>query len=275
VLRPRVDPAKYRGALRIAAGGTVHPGKLARELRRMVQARGVEIYEESPVLEIVPESTITVRTPAGSVRAPTMFLATNAYTGKLGMLRRRILPVHSYSIATEPLSSSMVEELAWSGRQSFLDVRAFFELFRLTRDNRILHSGGDAFYHYGSAILDDENRPVYPRLERALRRTFPSLGSLSITHRWVGHVGLSLDMVPTFGVHGPERNIFFAGGYSGHGVPVAFLAGRLLRDVYAGEPPPPALDFLHDRRPPPSPPEPLLSIGFALYKRYLRWADSR
>jgi glycine/D-amino acid oxidase-like deaminating enzyme len=274
-LCPRVDPAKYRGALRISAGGMVHPGKLAREARRLVQGRGVQICEDSPALEIVPGSTVTVRTPAGSVRAPALVLATNAYSAQLGMFRRRILPVHSYSIATEPLSDAQIETLGWHDRQSFFDVRAFFELFRLTRDNRILHSGGDAFYCYNGAVLDGRSHPDYARLEGALRRTFPALAPVSITHRWVGHVGLTLDMAPTFGAHGPWRNIFFAGGYSGHGVPVAFLAGRLLRDLYAGEPLPPALDFIQDRRLPPAPPEPLLSVGFALYKRYLRWADSR
>jgi glycine/D-amino acid oxidase-like deaminating enzyme len=274
-LRPRVDPARYRGALRIPVGGAVHPGRLARETCRLVQARGVQVHEESPALEIAPGSNVTVRTPAGSVRAPALFLATNAYSGQLGMFRRRILPVHVYSIVTEPLSDEQIETLAWQRRETLLDLRAFFELFRLTRDNRLIHNGGDAFYCYKSAILDGRDHPDYARLEGALRRTFPSLATVSITHRWVGHVGLTLDMTPTFGVHGPDRNVFFAGGYSGHGVPVAFLAGRLLRDLYTGESPPPALDFIHDRRPPPSPPEPLLSIGFALYKHYLRWADSR
>jgi glycine/D-amino acid oxidase-like deaminating enzyme len=274
-LRPRVDPARYRGALRIAAGGMLHPGKLAREVCRLVKARGVEIHEESPALEILPGPTLTVRTPGGSVRAPALVLATNAYTAQLGMFRRRIIPIHSYSIATEPLSDQQIETLAWRGREPLLDARAFFELFRLTRDNRILHSGGDAFYCFNGAILDGADHPDYARLEGALRRTFPELGPVSITHRWVGHVGLTLPMAPTFGVQGAARNIYFAGGYSGHGVPVAFLAGRLLRDLYAGEPPPPALEFIHGRRLPPVPFEPLASIGFALYKRYLRWADSR
>jgi glycine/D-amino acid oxidase-like deaminating enzyme len=274
-LRPRVDPAKYRGALRIAAGGMLHPGKLAREVRTLVQARGVQIFETSPVQEIVSGSSIVVRTAGGTVRTPALVLATNAYTGQLGMLRRRVLPVHSYSIATEPLSDVQIEALDWRGRESFLDPRAFFELFRLTRDNRIVHSGGDAFYCFDSAVTDREDHPDYARLERALRRTFPALASVAITHRWVGHVGLTLDLTPTLGRYGPARNIFFAGGYSGHGVPVAFLAGRLLRDLYAGQPLPRALSFICDRRPPPTPPEPLISAGFALYKRYLRWADSR
>jgi glycine/D-amino acid oxidase-like deaminating enzyme len=274
-LRPRVDPARYRGALRVAVGGVLHPGKLAREVRRLVQARGVEIHEESPALEILPGSNVTVRTPRGSVRAPALVLATNAYTARLGMFRRRIIPIHSYGVATERLSDRQIEELAWQRRETLTDVRAFFELFRLTREGRILHNGGDAFYCFNGAIRDPEHHPDYGRLEGALRRAFPGLGPVSITHRWVGHVGLTLPMTPTFGVLGAARNIYFAGGYSGHGVPVAFLAGRLLRDLYAGEPPPSELEFIRDRRLPPVPPEPLASIGFALYKRYLRWADSR
>ncbi len=274
-VRPRVDPAKYRGALRITAGGMVHPGKLAREVRGLVQARGVHIYEDTPVLEITPGSSVTLRTPAGSVRAPALFLATNAYTGQLGMFRRRILLVNSCSIATEPLSEAQVEELAWQGRESLMDMRALFQLFRLTRDNRILHSGDNAFYRFGGARFDGTDHPNYARLEDTLRSTFPSLAPVTIAHRWVGHVGLTLDMTPSVGVHGEARNIFFAGGYSGHGVSVAFLAGRLLRDLYAGQPLPRALDFIHNRRLQRTAPEPFNSIGFALYSRYLRWSDSR
>jgi len=274
-LCPRVDPDKYRGALRIAAGGMVHPGKLAREVRGLVEARGVQIYEDTPVLEIAPGSTVTVRTPAGSVRAPALVLATNAYTAQLGMFRRRILPVHSCSIATEPLSEAQIDALAWRHRESFVDVRAMFELFRLTRDNRILHSGGNAFYCFNGAISDGADHPNHALLERGLRSTFPSLAPVAVTHRWVGHGGVTLDLTPTIGVHGAARNVYFAGGYSGHGVTVALLAGRLLRDLYAGQALPRALDFIHDRRPPSTAPEPFNSIGFALYKRYMRWADSR
>jgi glycine/D-amino acid oxidase-like deaminating enzyme len=204
-----------------------------------------------------------------------LVLATNAYTAQLGAFRRRISPVHCFSIATEPLSDDQLEDLDWDERHSLLDPRAFFELFRLTPDNRVMHSGGDAFYFFGGAVRRGEGHPDYARLEEALRDSFPALAPVSITHRWVGHVGLTLDMTPTLGVHGPAKNVYFAGGYSGHGVPAALLAGRLLRDLLDGKPTPPALDFIRDRRPGRLPPEPLSSLGFALYRRYLRWADSR
>jgi glycine/D-amino acid oxidase-like deaminating enzyme len=218
-----------------------------------------------------------VRTPRGAVRAPVLVLATNAYTQHLGLdfLRGRILPIHSFSIATAPLTDAQVAALSWRGRQPFMSAKSFFDLFRLTADNRIALSGGDGFYYYGGAAVDGEGHHDYRRLERTFRRLFPTLGDVPITHRWVGHVGMTLDMVPTIGSFGPEQNILFAGGYFGHGVPVAVLAGRLLRDLVAGEPLDPVYDFVLNRKPPRIPGEPFTSVGFALSKRYMRWADAR
>jgi len=107
------------------------------------------------------------------------------------------------------------------------------------------------------------------------RRLFPALADVPITHRWAGHVGVTLDLAPTIGAFGPANNILFAGGYSGHGVTVAVLAGRLLRDLVAGEPLDPVYDFVLNRKPPRAPGEPLTSLGFALAKRYMRWEDAR
>jgi gamma-glutamylputrescine oxidase len=173
------------------------------------------------------------------------------------------------------LTEAQVAALSWRGRQPFLDAQAFFNLFRLTADNRIVLSGGDAFYYYGGAAVDGEGHQDYRRLERDFRRLFPALGDVPITHRWVGHVGLTLDTVPTIGVIGSAPNVLFAGGYSGHGVPVAVLAGRLLRDLVAGEPLDPVYDFVLNRKPPRIPGEPFTSLGFGLAKRYMRWEDAR
>jgi glycine/D-amino acid oxidase-like deaminating enzyme len=173
------------------------------------------------------------------------------------------------------LTEAQVAALSWGGRQPFYDVRAFFNLFRLTADNRVLLSGGDGFYYYGGAAVDGEGHPDYRRLARVIRQLFPVLAEVPITHRWAGHVGATVDFVPAIGALGPADNILFAGGYSGHGVPVAILAGRLLRDLVAGEPLDPVYDFVLNRRPPRVPGEPLTSLGFALAKRLIRWEDVR
>ncbi|MGI9657976.1 MAG: NAD(P)/FAD-dependent oxidoreductase [Gaiellaceae bacterium] len=274
-LRRRVDVEGYRGALTVPTSAMINPAKLATGLLDLARAAGVEVYEDSPALEISPGSTVRVRTPRGEVRAPVLVLATNAYTHHLGFHGGRILPIHSHSIATAPLSQAQIEALSWTGRQPFYDVRSFFDLFRLTADNRVLLSGGDGFYYYGGAAIDREGHPDYARLARHLAKLFPALAEIPITHRWVGHVGTTLDFQPTIGTVGPAQNIFFAGGYSGHGVTVAVLAGRLLRDLVAGEPLDPVYDFVLNREPPRAPGEPLTSVGFGLAKRLIRWDDAR
>jgi glycine/D-amino acid oxidase-like deaminating enzyme len=257
----------------------INPAKLARGLLALVRAGGVEVCEESPVMDIRPGKTVEVRTPGGTVRAPVIVLGTNAYTHELGrqlrFLRSRVLPVHVFSITSAPLTDAQIAALSWSGRQPFYDVRSFFDLFRLTADNRILLSGGDGFLHYGGAAVDEEGHRDLGRLEGRFRQLFPALADVPITHGWVGHVGTTLDMAPTIGAFGPEKNIFFAGGYTGHGVTVAVLAGRLLRDLIAGEPLDPVYDFVLNRKPPRAPAEPLTSLGFGLAKRYMRWEDAR
>jgi glycine/D-amino acid oxidase-like deaminating enzyme len=226
-------------------------------------------------VEITAGTTVGVRTPRGAVRSPVLVMATNAYTHHLGFLRGRVLPIHCFSIASAPLSEAQIAALSWDGRQPFYDVRSLFDLFRLTADNRILLSGGDAFYSYGGATEDEQGHRDYERLTSTFRRLFPALADVPITHRWAGHVGVTLDLLPTIGAFGSANNIFFAGGYAGHGVTVAVLAGRLLRNLVAGEPLDPVYDFLLNRKPPRAPGEPLNSLGFGLVKRYMRWDDAR
>jgi glycine/D-amino acid oxidase-like deaminating enzyme len=274
-LRQRVDVAGYRGALTVPSSAMINPAKLATGLLALARTSGVQVHEESPVVDITQGTTVGVRTPRGAVGAPVLVVATNAYTHHLGFLRGRILPIHCFSITSAPLTEAQIAALSWGGRQPLYDVRSFFDLFRLTADNRVLLSGGDAFYCYGGAAEDEEGHRDYGRLERDFRRLFPALEDVPITHRWAGHVGVTLDMVPTIGAFGPAHNILFAGGYAGHGVPVAVLAGRLLRDLVAGEPLDPAYDFMLDRKPPRAPGEPLTSLGFGLAKRYIRWDDAR
>lgn len=271
-LRQRLDIAGYRGAVTIPGSRQVNPAKLAAGLHGLVRAAGVEIYEDSRVVDFTPGTTVSVRTPRGTVRAPVLVLATNAYTPHLGVMRNRILPFHSLSIATAPLTEAQIAALSWSGRQPFFDMQFFFNLVRLTADNRIVVSGGDAFYYKDGAIVDGEGHHDYKRLERDFRHFFPALGDVPITHRWAGHVALTLDMVPTIGFLSSARNVLFAGGYSGHGVTVAVLAGRLLRDLYAGESLDPVYDFVLNRMPPRVPGEPFASVGYDLYKRYMRRA---
>ncbi len=272
-LKRAVGIEGYKAAVKVPVGGMIHPAKLARGMIEPLLERGVSIHEETPAVEVSRGPKVSVRTPEGSVAAPALVLATNAYTSRLGFFRSGILPIHTYNIATEPLSDDRLQALKWRDRRPIHDVRNFFELFRLTADNRIIQSGGDGFYLRNSGLGEDRNHPDYERLKRNLITRFPSLEGVRVTHRWCGHVGLTLDRVPIAGVTGASKNIYYGLGYSGHGVPVSFLAGKLISDLYAGQRTDPAYDFFVNRRPPSAPPEPLRSLAFSLYKRYLRRRD--
>jgi gamma-glutamylputrescine oxidase len=274
-LRQRVDVSGYRAALSVPSSAMVNPAKLATGLLGLARAAGVEVHEESPVVDIVQGRTVRVGTSAGSVTAPVVVLATNAYSGHLGFLRGRILPITCFSIASAPLTDVQIESLSWGGRQPFLDPRSLFDLFRLTADNRVLLSGGNGFICRDGAAEDERGHPDYGRLEQRFRHLFPALADVPITHKWSGHTGVTVDMVPTIGAFGPDRNLLFAGGYSGHGVSVGVLAGRLLGDLVAGEPLDPAFDQIVDRKPRRVPAGPLLTPGFDIAKRFIRWDDAR
>ncbi len=274
-LRQRVDVSGYLGALSVPSSAMINPAKLATGLLDLARAAGVEVHEHSPVIDIAGGPTIRVGTPTGSVTAPLVVLATNAYSGHLGFLRGRVLPITAFSIASAPLTNAQISSLSWSGRQPFLDTRMLFDLFRLTADNRVLLSGGDGFLCVDGAAENEEGHPDYQRLERRFRHLFPALEDVPITHRWAGHTGMTVDTKPTIGAFGPNRNLLFAGGYSGHGVTVGVLAGRLLRDLVAGEPLDPVFDKIIDRKPLRVPTGRLLTPGFALAKRIIGWDDGR
>ncbi|MDE0832894.1 MAG: FAD-binding oxidoreductase [Acidimicrobiales bacterium] len=274
-LRQRVDVPGYLGALSVPSSAMVNPAKLATGLFDLARRAGVEVHEGSPVTDIDAGPTIRVGTPTGSVTAPLAVLATNAYSGHLDFLRGRVLPITAFSIASAPLTDAQISSLSWSGRQPFLDTRMLFDLFRLTADNRVLLSGGNGFICTDGAAETEEGHPDYQRLEQRFRQLFPALKDVPITHRWAGHTGMTVDTKPIIGAFGPDRNLLFAGGYSGHGVTVGVLAGQLLSDLVAGEPLDPAFDGIIDRKLPRVPTGRLLTPGFALAKRIIGWDDSR
>lgn len=275
MLSKRINVKGYSGALNVPGSAMVNPAKLNLSVGMLIKKRGVKIYENTPVIRIEPGSQIKVHLQYGMVQTPTLIIATNAYTSKLGFLNQRIIPVHSHSIVTAPLKGHQLESLSWKGREPIISMTELFLLFRLTQDNRLLLAGKDAFYYYNGSIHNGGGHPVFNDLIQSLRKYFPTISDVPVTHHWAGHVGLTLDTVPTIGVIGPHQNIFFAGGYSGHGLHVAFLFGKILNQLYAGEPIDPVFNFILNRKPPWIPPEPFTSAGFALYTHYLKWRDKQ
>jgi glycine/D-amino acid oxidase-like deaminating enzyme len=210
----------------------IHPARLARGLARAVERRGVDIYERTPALAVRPGA---VETAAGTVRAPVVVRATEAYTAGLPGLRRAVLPVYSLMVATEPLPAGFWEEAGLAARETFADFRHLIIYGQRTADDRIAFGGRGAPYHFGSRILEryDREPRVFAALRRTLRDLFPALGDVPISHAWGGPLGVPRDWTPSVGLD-RATGMAWAGGYVGDGVAATNLAGRTLADLIRG-----------------------------------------
>lgn len=256
----------------------VNPAKLARGLKSLVERDEVEVYEQTPLVELIDDDPLVLRTPEGRVTARAVVMATNGYSGALGFMANRVFPVHTYIVLTDPLSDDQLAGIGWDRHRTSLETsRNFIHYFRLTADNRILFGGEDANLYYGGRYRD-HHPPTFERLEARFREYFPTLSDVGISHRWGGVLGVTLDMFPTFGQGGRGGSIFHAIGYCGHGVALANYAGRILApQVLARLGMRPASDdrvpFFYGRRPIALPPEPLRYVGVQAYRGLLRLGD--
>ncbi len=261
-----------RGALRDPACGRVNGAALLRGLRPVLVEQGVAVHERTPVVRIEEGRVIRLTTPGGEVRAGAVVLATNAYTPGLGYFRESVLPLHSHVIATGPLPDERWAALGWGAHDGFADDRDRITFGCRTAGGRLLFGGGSnaAYgYSYGGdpVYRGAASGRAFSALERRLQACFPAAGALPVAHRWTGAIDLTLDRVCSMGVRGAHRNVYFALGFSGHGVSLAALAGRVLCDLYAGDHDPWRDLPFYQRRLPRLPPEPLRWLGYQIYTR--------
>lgn len=263
------------GAIHDPTAGRVNAAALLRGLRPRLLARGVGLFEQTPVTRLEPGATVQLVTPSGRVRAAAVVLATNAYTPALGLFRGGILPLHSHVVATGPLADATWAALGWRGFAGFADDLDRIAYGCRTPGDRLLFGGGgNAAYTYrfgGSPVFRDppgRARPHFDAIERRLRGYFPGLAGTPIAHRWTGPLAITFDRVCSMGVTGPRRNVYYALGYSGHGLALGALAGRVLCDLYSDHHEPWRDLPFYQKRLPPIPPEPLRWLGYQLYTRF-------
>jgi glycine/D-amino acid oxidase-like deaminating enzyme len=214
----------------------VHPGKLVRGIARAVERRGAVIAEQT---EVIGWTDGVVRARAGGVErtvtAGTVVNATEGYGSQLPQVGRRILPLYSLMIATEPLSDAVWERIGIEHGQTFADFRHLIVYGQRTADNRIAFGGRGARYHLGSAIHTSYDRSprVRDHLVRTLGELFPAVAGVRITHHWGGPLGVPRDWHAAVGLDRDAREAW-AGGYVGDGLSTTNLAGRTLADLITG-----------------------------------------
>ncbi|HEX2180704.1 MAG TPA: FAD-dependent oxidoreductase [Rubrobacteraceae bacterium] len=270
----RVRITKARGALYDPHCATIHPARLVRGLARAVERLGGTIFEQTPVTDYEVGGVPRLVAAGGEARARTIVLAGEAYLARLRKLRRRVLPIYSLIVLTEPLSEARWAEIGWEGRECVASNRYTVDYLSRTADGRILFGGRGAPYHYGSRIKDeyDRHEPTHEMLRRAALEWFPALEGARFTHAWGGPLAVPRDWMPTMS-YDPASGLATAHGYTGQGVATANLSGRTLADMILGRQT--GITLLptvnHESR--PWEPEPLRWLGARFVQRGLKSVD--
>jgi len=225
-LEEKLGSRIYHGAMREQGAGHLHPLNYCLGLARAATAAGATIHENSQVLSIDSGRSPVARTARGSVRAKFLILAGNAYLGRtVPKLYGRVMPVGSYIIATEPLGENRARALIRDG-EAVANTNFIVDYFRLTSDTRMLF-GGRASY----STLEPPNLGAYMRPR--MTTVFPQLADVKIDYAWGGYIAITSNRIPDCGRLSPTT--YYAHGYSGQGVALAGLYGKLMAEAIRGQ----------------------------------------
>ena len=215
----------YHGGLLDHGAAHLHPLNFALGLARAAAAAGVRIYERSEVHHIKHGARVRVATDAGHLEADHLILAGNGYLGGLERaVAARVMPINNFIVATEPLGERAAEVLR--ADVALCDTKFVVNYFRLSEDNRLLFGGGESYgYRFPKDIRAVVSKPML--------EIFPSLKDVRLDYAWGGTLAITTNRMPCFSR--PAPNILSASGYSGHGVAMAVMAGKVLAATVAGQ----------------------------------------
>jgi gamma-glutamylputrescine oxidase len=233
-----VASERYCAGVRDAGGCHIHPLNYTLGLARAAQAAGVQIFEHSEVTRVSDRSQpgkVVVNTARGQVVAEHVVLAGNctlpmdvvdsdAPLGR-GGLARRIMPVGTWIVATEQLGSERAASLI-PGGECVCDTQFVLDYFRVSEDQRMLFGGRVSYSQRAPRNLEKE-------LRACMERVFPQLAGVGIEYCWGGYVDISMNRAPDFGRIGSR--IYYLQGFSGHGVALTGMAGRLAAEAIRGQ----------------------------------------
>lgn len=213
-----------------AQSGHLHPLKYCLGLAAAARAAAVQIFENSAAVRIERGDSPLVKTAAGEVACRFVVLAGNVYLGEFGKrvapeLMPRIMPVGTYIITTEPMAKERADALIRQ-RAAVFDTNLVLDYFRVTADHRLLFGGGES---YSTATP----RNLAGLMRQRMLAVFPQLADLQVPYVWGGFVDITMNQAPDFGRLG--SNIYYLQGFSGHGLALAVMAGKLVAEAIAGQ----------------------------------------
>ena len=225
-LRGHVDSEIYLGGMTDAGAGHLHPLNYCLGLARAAEEAGVRIFEDSRVVAFDSGGAPSVTTERGRVRARFLVLCCNAYLGDLvPRIRRKIMPVGTYIGATEVLGENRARGLI-PRNEAVCDCKFVLNYFRLSADHRLLFGGRVSY-----STLAPRDLPAAMR--RSMLEVFPGLEDVGFDFAWGGYVAITMERTPHLGRFG--QSTYFAHGFSGQGVALTGVAGKIMAEAIAGQ----------------------------------------
>jgi glycine/D-amino acid oxidase-like deaminating enzyme len=260
--------------------GVVDPARLCWGLKDvLINQLGVRIFEGTKLLDVKPLDNKGMQSicEGGVINSDKVLLATNAFTSIIGKIRRSVIPVWDYQIATEPLSDEQLDRIGWgkTSRHALADDANMFHYFRLTKDNRITWGGGGAVRYYFNNGIDKKfmDAPArYEQLAREFLELFPQLADVKFSNKWGGIIATSTRFCMVPGVAHDGR-LAWSVGYTGHGVAATRFGARIGIELL-GYKPTDVIDMQFVRKKVlPWAPEPFRWIGVKFTQKALVRAD--
>lgn len=229
MLQNEIGSAHFYGGLLDQTSAGLNPARYVAGLVQAAMRAGAALFEHTPAIELARTgSNFCIKTARGTLLAGALLAATGGYTGPvIPQIRRRVIPIGSYIIATEPLPEALAHELVPNNRMIF-DTKHFLYYFRLTPERRMLFGGRARFFPETPTTI----RQSAGMLQSAMQEIFPQLRGIPVTHAWGGTIDATFDMMPHAG---EMAGIHYALGYAGHGVAMASYLGALSGMRLAGE----------------------------------------
>lgn len=224
-LTEELATTRYCGGLLDAGGGHLHPLNYTLGIARAARRAGVQIFEHSAATSVQGDGELHVRTVHGRIVCNFALMCCNAYVKTLApALARRIMPIGAYIAATEPLGALAAELIPHDTAVS--DANFILDYFRRSADHRLLFGGRVS---YSGRDWGDTGSI----LRRRMLAVFPQLQDTRIEYAWGGMLDITVNRAPDFGRLAP--NIFYLQGFSGHGIALAGMAGKLASEAIAGQ----------------------------------------
>jgi glycine/D-amino acid oxidase-like deaminating enzyme len=231
----RSGSSAHRAGVLESSAATVQPAALVRGLRRVALEAGVRIFEGTRVVAFDRGRPVRIRTERGRVTADRLVIASNAWAAGIRELSGAIVAITSDMVVTAP-APELLQSIGWTGGECITDSQTMVDYYHVTRGGRVAFGKGGWGIALGGRIGSDFDRNARraATVEEDLRRSYPQLADVPVTHDWSGPIDRTPTSLPLMGRLGEREHIVYGVGWSGNGVGPSVIGGKVLASLALG-----------------------------------------